>query len=244
MLKQSARGDQGVELRLINGKQQIQRAPRWAVPVALAATIMLCLSVVMNISLNTNRPTANLQARPAARTDGDSGGTVVRVLRVISRPEVVLPEAKVAGSPAPHAPVVAEQGLRAPAATSAPSGRRRRRHRAAPLPSLAAGASTAVRRCIAVGEGAGGRCTSGRRSRLQRTRGRPLQMDRSPLPRADRSIRPTRRLGYGKSTRSVRRAKTSWRTPKCAVSGRLSRVMQRNLRLLPLPSPRNSRSLQ
>jgi hypothetical protein len=85
------------------GKQQMQRAPRWAVPVALAATIMLCLSVVMNISLNTNRPTQQLTA---ARDDGDRRESVPG--DIPSR-EVILPEAKVAEAPAPHAPVVAEQ---------------------------------------------------------------------------------------------------------------------------------------
>jgi hypothetical protein len=45
------------------------RPPRWAVPVALAATVLLCLSVVMNISLNTNRPSPNLQRAAAARAD-------------------------------------------------------------------------------------------------------------------------------------------------------------------------------
>jgi hypothetical protein len=98
------------------GKQQMQRAPRWAVPVALAATIMLCLSIVMNISLNTNRPTADLQRPSAAPADGDrresvSGGIPSR--------EVILPEAKLAASAAPHAPVVAEQRLEPPRAASA-----------------------------------------------------------------------------------------------------------------------------
>jgi hypothetical protein len=93
------------------GKQPMQRAPRWAVPVALAATIMLCLSIVMNISLNTNRPDPNLQRLTAARADGDRRESVPG--DIPSR-EVILPEAKVAEAPAPHAPVVAEQGLGAP----------------------------------------------------------------------------------------------------------------------------------
>ena len=113
------------------GKQQMQRAPRWAVPVALAATIMLCLSIVMNISLNTNRPTPDLQrltATPAYsdRRESVSGGIPSR--------EVILPEAKVAASAAPHAPVIAEQRLEpAPAASvrmsSAPPA-------AAPAPAM------------------------------------------------------------------------------------------------------------
>jgi hypothetical protein len=98
-------------------KRQPQRPPRWAVPVALAATIMLCLSVVMNISLNTSRPAATLEHETAARADGDSDGELRKsVSGDIPSHEVILPEAKVAGSPAPHAPVVAEQAERAPPA--------------------------------------------------------------------------------------------------------------------------------
>jgi hypothetical protein len=116
-------------------KQQMYRAPRWAVPVALAATIMLCLSVVMNISLNTNRPTANIQRMTAARadvnarTDGNTGGDRRESLPGdIPSHEIILPEAKVAGSPAPHPPVVAEQALGPPPPSSAPM---------APAPSAA-----------------------------------------------------------------------------------------------------------
>jgi hypothetical protein len=47
----------------------VPRAPRWAVPIALAATVLLCLSVVINISLNTNRPSPNLERMTAARAD-------------------------------------------------------------------------------------------------------------------------------------------------------------------------------
>lgn len=36
----------------------VHRAPRWAVPVALAATILLCLSIVLNVELNTGKQTA------------------------------------------------------------------------------------------------------------------------------------------------------------------------------------------
>lgn len=115
-----------------------QRPPRWAVPMALAATILLCLSVVINISLNTNRPSPNLERMTAARADvktsslanataesdaaaGVSAPSAARdalaanngerresVLGDIPSHEVVLPRAKVAGTPAPHAPVVAD----------------------------------------------------------------------------------------------------------------------------------------
>jgi hypothetical protein len=50
-------------------QQQPARAARWATPVALAATILLCLSIVLNVSLNTNRPTANRPRMTAASAD-------------------------------------------------------------------------------------------------------------------------------------------------------------------------------
>ena len=50
-------------------KSTLQRPPRWAVPVALAATLLLCLSIVMNISLNTNRRSPNIERMTAARAD-------------------------------------------------------------------------------------------------------------------------------------------------------------------------------
>jgi hypothetical protein len=103
------------------GTQQMYRAPRWAVPVALAATIMLCLSVVMNISLNTNRPTpaANLQRMTAARAEGDiSSSRRESVPGDIPSREVILPEAKVAGSAAPHPSVVAEEANGPPPASA------------------------------------------------------------------------------------------------------------------------------
>jgi hypothetical protein len=54
-------------------KAPAQRPPRWAVPVALAATVLLCLSVVMNISLNSNRPSPNRERMAEARADLKAG---------------------------------------------------------------------------------------------------------------------------------------------------------------------------
>ena len=48
----------------IHLRQQPTRAARWATPVALAATILLCLSIALNVKLNTNRQTAATE-RPA-----------------------------------------------------------------------------------------------------------------------------------------------------------------------------------
>ena len=83
-----------------HGKQQMARAPRWAMPVALAATILLCLSVVLNISLNTNRSAPNPQRMSAARGAA---------------------EKKVAGLTAPQPPMVAERTSEMPPPASAPA---------------------------------------------------------------------------------------------------------------------------
>jgi hypothetical protein len=127
------------------------RPPRWAVPIALAATILLCLSVVINISLNTNHRSPNGERMAAARADlkasalsnataesdaaaGVSAPSPTRdalaandgerresISGGISSHEVVIPRAKVAGTPAPHAPVLAETSA-PPAQTAGASG--------------------------------------------------------------------------------------------------------------------------
>lgn len=43
----------------ISAQQRSQRPPRWAVPTAIAATVLLCLSIALNVSLNTNRTAVN-----------------------------------------------------------------------------------------------------------------------------------------------------------------------------------------
>jgi hypothetical protein len=98
------------------GKQQTHRPPRWAVPVALAATVLLCLSVVLNVSLNTNRPTPERQRAAVVRAEAgaDAGEQRDSISGDIPSNEVILPEAKVAGSPGPHAPVAAEPAAPAP----------------------------------------------------------------------------------------------------------------------------------
>ncbi|HEY2402255.1 MAG TPA: hypothetical protein VGI23_18010 [Steroidobacteraceae bacterium] len=131
-------------------KSPLQRPPRWAVPVALAATILLCLSVVMNISLNSNRRSPNIERMTAARADvkasalanataesdaaagvsarspardafaANNGERRESISGDVPSHEVVLPRAKVAGAPAPHAPVVAEASAPA-SATGAPA---------------------------------------------------------------------------------------------------------------------------
>jgi hypothetical protein len=56
----------------IRARRPLNRTPRWATPVALAATILLCLSIVLNVRLNTNRPAANLRQMTAATADKTS----------------------------------------------------------------------------------------------------------------------------------------------------------------------------
>ena len=127
-------------------KSSLQRPPRWAVPVALAATILLCLSVVINISLNTHRPSPNIERMNASRADvkasalanataesnaaagvsapsgardalaANNGERRERISGDIPSHEVVLPRAKVAGTRAPRAPVVAEASTTSPSA--------------------------------------------------------------------------------------------------------------------------------
>jgi hypothetical protein len=111
----------------VRERRQSNRAPRWATPVALAATILLCLSVVLNVSLNTNRPTADLRRQtaattadkaPAAAPSAASGLSEEVVTGTASR-EAILPEAKIAEPRAPRPPVLAE--TRAPAEARTPA---------------------------------------------------------------------------------------------------------------------------
>ncbi len=58
----------GVGARNEGGDLRPSRAVRWARPMALAATILLCFSIVLNIALNTKRPVANESRVPVAST--------------------------------------------------------------------------------------------------------------------------------------------------------------------------------
>ena len=69
----------------IQGRRPATRAARWAMPVGLAATILLCLSIVLNVALNTKRPTAApvsaaRQVAPA-REDSQAAGHGATILR-------------------------------------------------------------------------------------------------------------------------------------------------------------------
>jgi X-X-X-Leu-X-X-Gly heptad repeat protein len=115
----------------IRARQQLNQTPRWATPVALAATILLCLSIVLNVSLNTNHPAANLRRMTAATEDKASpapaspvseGERREKVPDGASPNEAILPEAKVVEPRAPRPPVVAEAAAPAPAQSPRPNG--------------------------------------------------------------------------------------------------------------------------
>jgi hypothetical protein len=111
----------------IHARRQPNRAPRWATPVALAATILLCLSIVLNVSLNTNRPAANLQQMTAGTADKEplapaspasEGKRREKVSDDIPSHEVILPEARIAEAHAIRPPVLAEAPTPSPAESS------------------------------------------------------------------------------------------------------------------------------
>jgi hypothetical protein len=108
----------------VRERRQSNRAPRWAKPVALAATILLCLSVVLNVSLNRNRPTADLQRQTAATADkapaaapsaANDGERREKVVTGTASRGAILPEAKIAEPRVPRPPVLAEARTAAPA---------------------------------------------------------------------------------------------------------------------------------
>ncbi|HZO22968.1 MAG TPA: hypothetical protein VFB37_10750 [Steroidobacteraceae bacterium] len=85
----------------------LYRAPRWAVPVALVATVLLTLSILLNVSLTTRRqipPAVSAQTRSSAST---------------SKPEALQSVAPPSAESAPANGASADAG--SPAATYAPS---------------------------------------------------------------------------------------------------------------------------
>jgi hypothetical protein len=74
----------------IQARRRPDRTPRWAIPVALAATILLCLSVVLNVSLNTHRAAPEQERMAAATADS-------------AREAAPAPQADAANQPAPNA---------------------------------------------------------------------------------------------------------------------------------------------
>ena len=166
-----------------HGKQQMARAPRWAMPVALAATILLCLSVVLNISLNTNRPAPNPQRMSAARVAAQKkvAGLTASAPAVAAAPAPIAPPEVAAAAPsAPPAQV----------ATAAPS---------APPAMAAAAAPSVPARAIAPASGAAREpsATYGEATAQAATGGVPLVASRSA---ADNSATLERRADADAST--------------------------------------------
>jgi hypothetical protein len=112
----------------------VYRAPRWALPVALAATILVCLSIVLNVSLNGNK--AGEKLLPFA-----PGATGEQQLREV--PKDAASPAPAVPSPAPPAaaaaaPSFSRSSKAAPSAVGPPaSGRGEEDQKAAaPQPSM------------------------------------------------------------------------------------------------------------
>ena len=111
----------------IHTQPRSPKSPRWAVPVALAATLLLCLSIAMNVSLNTRRPSQSLQLRTAPTANNAN-----TTLSAAHSREAAVPEAKVAGSSAPPAPA-ADAGLPPPVSAASAA----RAANATPMPRIA-----------------------------------------------------------------------------------------------------------
>jgi hypothetical protein len=111
--------------KAIHAGQQPARAARWARPVALAATILLCLSIMLNVTLNTNRPAANSprtagelanRVAPAAGAAPPSAAPAPNAGGLAASPPSNAPAERLAEpAPAPGSP--ATRGADAPAAS-------------------------------------------------------------------------------------------------------------------------------
>jgi hypothetical protein len=148
-------------------RQQPSRPGRWAMPVALAATILLCLSVVLNVKLNTNRPTVGrpspapvagnaAPAPPPAAADkverysAPATGAVAKADSAVAPQSADGPRADVSAKPAapaaaPPAVAAAPAPEEAPASPAASAPRARSANAAEPSrPQLAKRAAESV----------------------------------------------------------------------------------------------------
>jgi hypothetical protein len=109
--------------------RRVNQTRRWATPVALAATILLCLSILLNVGLNTNRPAPNLRRMTAATADNASPTAANPVNEGERREkaadgapsgEAILPEAKIVEPRAPRPAVIAEAATPAPSESPRP----------------------------------------------------------------------------------------------------------------------------
>jgi hypothetical protein len=81
----------------------LYKAPRWALPVTLAATLLLCFSIWLNVSINLHRPSV-VSSRPAQGALAQAPPSRASNAKPTGPPppaEVILPEAEVAVPPSP-----------------------------------------------------------------------------------------------------------------------------------------------
>jgi len=106
-----------------SGKQPpLYRAPRWALPVALAATLLLSMSIVLNVSLNARKQTQTSQEAPLAKTESsrEPGPTLSADQTERAAPRVTAADAQRATDSAPA--VAASEPPAAPPERRALSG--------------------------------------------------------------------------------------------------------------------------
>jgi len=77
---------------------RVYRSPRWALPVALAATLLLSMSIVLNVSLNARRQSQALQEVPLAKA-GTGAKTDVVASSVAAPAAPAAPPAATATTP-------------------------------------------------------------------------------------------------------------------------------------------------
>jgi hypothetical protein len=103
----------------------LYKAPRWALPVALAATILLCLSIVLNVSLNTGRradsareDAAGVPRLPASAAKSAPSEAMQEIAVTAARRSA--PAANAAPSAVAALPSTAAQSMSAPADIAPP----------------------------------------------------------------------------------------------------------------------------
>jgi hypothetical protein len=99
------------------------QAPRWAFPVGLAATILLCMSVLLNISLNMRRHSAELThaAKVVAQAPADASPTAGAPASPAADAVSAPPAARVPAANAARSAAAAQYAPAPPAAAAEPA---------------------------------------------------------------------------------------------------------------------------
>jgi hypothetical protein len=226
----------------VRERRKSNRAPRWATPVALAATILLCLSVVLNVSLNTNRPTADsrrqdadtaVRAPAAAPGAATEGGLREEVVTGTASREAILPEAKIAEPRASRPPVLAEVVTAAP--DGSPRAKRSAADKAAAFADRAGTSAGAASEPSAAIDSVA--VTAARRSSRDRASAQgPRQAAPAPGSNADDAARLAKRADAPAKAPS----ETSPGTDSVAVSG--GRLADRSAAATAAPHPRDPKT--